>query len=661
MFLKISHFSKELPSKFQWGSLPRVLNRREKIGLFCLVVVFLGSTLFLALSFYLSRTEVKPIEGGIFREGMVGQPRFINPVLASSDIDRDLLEIIFAGLMKYDREGKIVPDLALNYQILEGGTVYELMLKEAYWHDGKEVSAEDVVFTIELIQNPELKSPEMINWLGVKVEKISSRQVRFRLQNPYLPFLERLTLKILPSHIFREIPSENFSLAHYNLEPVGSGPFRFNAIKYTRLGEVESITLSRNEDYFNPPSFLRELTFFFFKNEEELITAAQKKSLEAFIGLGPSQPDLPRKSSFALNSFPSPRYFALFFNPQNSKVLATAEIRKALNYAIDKNEILQKIFSGYGEISSSPVLPELYGFAPASKIYSFDPEQAEALFKEAGYQKSSGKLVKVFNREIGKLTKNLRQGNRNKEVENLQSCLALFPEIYPEGTISGFFGAQTEKAVIAFQEKYRDQILEPWGFEKGTGIVAETTRQKLNQVCQEAQSQTLPLELQITTVSQPFLLETANLIKEQWGKLGIKGRVEVFEPGAEMREVIQKRDYEILLFGESLGGIPDLFAFWHSSRTKEPGLNLTGFENPKADELLKKARESKSFEEMQGHLEAFQEVFLEESPAILLYRPNYLYWVSQGVKGIGAGMIVTPSQRFAEIRDWYVKTGRVWK
>ena len=212
-----------------------------------------------------------------------------------------------------------------------------------------------------------------------------------------------------------------------------------------------------------------------------------------------------------------------------------------------------------------------------------------------------------------------------------------------------------------FQEKYQDEILEPWGFEQGTGMVSKTTRKKLNEVCNQLSEKNIPLKLSLTTVNQSFLRKTAEILKEQWERLGIEIEIKVLEFNELKREVIKPRQYEMVLFGEALGAIPDPFAFWHSSRKEDPGLNLAMYENEKADEFLKKARTARDFASFKENLETFQNILIEDKPAIFLYSPNILYLIDETIKGINFGLISDPSKRFIDIENWYIETKRVWK
>lgn len=234
------------PSRSQWSQFFNILTKKEKTFFFVFVILFLTSSIYLFANFYLKNTEVRPSEGGIFSEGLLGQPRFINPIyVSSSDIDRDLMELLFSGITKYDENGKLVYDLAKDITTENNGKTYRVFLKDdVLWQDSgsgsqiKKLTADDIVFTIKTIQNQEYKSPLRVNWLGVEVEKINDFEIIFKLKNSYGAFIENLSFKILPGHIWQKISAQNFPLSDYNLKPVGSGPYQFKSISRDGSGRV---------------------------------------------------------------------------------------------------------------------------------------------------------------------------------------------------------------------------------------------------------------------------------------------------------------------------------------------------------------------------------------------------------------------------------------
>ena len=658
----------KLPSRNQWRQFFKVLTKKEGIIFFIFLFLFFSSFFYLSINFYFKNTEIIPAEGGTYIEGMVGSPRYINPIYAEAfDVDRDLVEIIFSGLMKYGPEGQIIPDLAKEYKILEDGEVYEFYLKEnVFWSDGEPLTANDIVFTIKIIQNPDFKSPLRVNWLGVEVEKISDQDLRFKLKNPSAVFLENCTVKIIPEHIWKDISPQNFSLTTYNLKPIGSGPYKLKNLSQDEQGNVKSVDLEKNPKYFGKTPNISQISFYFFDSEEQLIAAANSGKIKG-LSVKPSKDQLFKNTEFQQYLLSLPRYFAVFFNLSppagGSKVLSEKKVRQALNYGTDKEGILKEVLGNRGKIVDSPILPEIYGFEKPSEIYEFNPEEAKLQLVNAGFlEDKNGKRVKIIEKEpVFQFKSNLTAGSQSNEVKELQKCLAKDPEVYPEGKVTGYFGSKTKAAVIKFQEKYRADILVPAGLEKGTGDVKKLTRAKLNEVCFESPEETIPLKFSLTTANQPILIEVASLLQSQWKNLGVEVEIKTFDTSTLEREIIKPRSYEALLFGEVLGAIPDLFPFWSSLQKKDPGLNLAMYENKKCDKLLEEVRQSLDEEVRKEKLEEFQELLIEDAPALFLYNPDYLYSVSKEIKGIDVKIITTPSKRFVGIEDWYIKTKRAWR
>jgi len=263
------------PSKKQWGQFFRILSRKEKIIFLFFLLAFTTSSASLLTGFYLKNTEIKPKEGGVFREGVLGRPTFINPIYATdNDTNRDLVELIFSGLMKYDNNKEIIPDLAKEIKVSDDGKNYDVSLKnKLLWSDGSPLTTDDVIFTIKTIQNPDVKSPLRASWLGVEVEKISDQEMLFKLKNPYNSFPESLTLKILPKHVWQDVSSQNFLLSDLNFKPVGSGPYKLTTLEKDSSNNIKYLTLKVNANYYNNQPFIKEIQFRIFEKESDLIEA----------------------------------------------------------------------------------------------------------------------------------------------------------------------------------------------------------------------------------------------------------------------------------------------------------------------------------------------------------------------------------------------------
>jgi len=371
MIKKIIKFLKKIlqffPSKQQWRRLPSVLNKKERyfiLGFLFLIVISLIAWI---IAYNTSDTIIVPKQGGEFKEGIVGSPQYLNPVLGQvNDADRDVNELIFSGLMKYNGKGELIFDLAESYAIGDKGKVYEFFLKkDIKWHDNQPFTADDVVFTILTIQNPEYRSPLRINWTGVQVEKVDDWTVRFTLNTPYAPFLANTTIGIIAKHVWENILPESFSLALENLSPIGTGPYKMGKIKKDNEGFVEYIQL----ELFEQKAFIEKIHLYFYPDEESLIRAYNKGVVDNINLMSAQQKSLIKgfggTKVYKLNL---PRYFAVFFNQSNSKVLSDKNVRLALNYATNKEEIINQVLGGEARPVNSPLPEGTWGHTDEIKI-----------------------------------------------------------------------------------------------------------------------------------------------------------------------------------------------------------------------------------------------------------------------------------------------------
>lgn len=650
------------PTRLQWGQFFKVLTGKEKIVFATLFLLFIGSFIFIFSNFYLENTKIIADRGGTHIEGVIGQPRFINPIYANSDADRDLTYLIFSGLMKYDENMNIVTDLAEKYEITEEGKVYNFYLKQNLkWADGTPFTADDIIFTIETIQNPDFKSPFLANWIGVKIEKIGELGVKFTLRKPYAAFLENSTLGIMPKHIWQDVSPENFAFDPHNLEPIGSGMYEVKKIKKDKAS-ITSVTLAVNSFYYGQKPYISEIKFLFFNSQENLMGAAQREdikgiSLNSYVEIGKNW----RNHIISL-----PRYFAVFFNQERTKIFEE-KVRLALSYGTNKRDLIRQVLNITAEelinqkIVDSPILPKIYGFDLPTEIYDFDINKAKQLLEEAGYEDRNGIREKTITKKPAfEFKSRLTKGSEGKEVTELQKCLAKFPDIYSEGTVSGYFGSKTTEAVNRFQEKYASEILEPYGYTKGIGTVGKSTRAKLNEICFAQPDETRQLRFTLVTVDQPQMIKIAEILKEQWKILGVEIEIQSVPLFQLEQDVIKPRNYDVLLFGEVLSAIPDPFPFWHSSQKNDPGLNLALYESKKADEFLEENRKSSDPDTRAEKLNSFQNILIPDTPSIFLFSPDFVYSTTKNVQAVNVKKIVDPSKRFSGIENWYIKTKRVW-
>ena len=293
-----------------------------------------------------------PAYGGTLKEGEVGSPRFINPLLAISDIDRDLSALTYAGLMGISGMGELTPVLAESYNLSDNGKTYTFTLrKNVKFSDGTLITADDVVFTIQKAQDPALKSTKYADWSGVEVSAVDSRTVRFTLVKPYAPFLGLTTIGILPSRLWKNVSNEEFPFSILQSNPIGAGPFQIADVSRGASGLIESISLVANKQYALGRPYLDGIRFTFYSRAEDLISAIKDGSVE-------SAYDVPisRQMSTMITA-PYARVFGVFWNQDEKKVYTRIEVRKALSLALNRHNIIDSVLGGYATAIMGPIPP----------------------------------------------------------------------------------------------------------------------------------------------------------------------------------------------------------------------------------------------------------------------------------------------------------------
>ncbi len=330
-----------------------------------LFVVFLAGLL-VSLFLILDKVNEKylterPISGGQIKEGVIGSPRFINPVLASSNTDRDLTTVVFSGLMKKSVSGDMQEDLAANYIRSEDGLTYTFKIKDsAFFHDNTKVTSEDVVFTINQIKDGKLKSPYQAAWQNVSVTRIDEKTVEFNLISPYTSFLENTSIGILPSHIWKELDTDDFTFSDRNIYAIGSGPYKISHVEKKKNGLIESITLKSFKNYSGSRVYIDKIKFIFYKNEADLIKAFRKNKVDQINAISGEQAKILESEGEKLINIKLSRVFGIFLNANKQEIFRNKDIVKAIDLSINKDEIVSLVLGGYGKTINSPIPSKIY-------------------------------------------------------------------------------------------------------------------------------------------------------------------------------------------------------------------------------------------------------------------------------------------------------------
>ncbi len=324
-----------------------------------------------------------PAYGGTLREGIIGNPRFVNPLLAQTDADRDLVSLTYAGILRHDANNNLIPALAENYQISSDGLQYTVTLKNNLrWSDGEKLTADDVVYTIRLINNPLLQSQLRAGWDKIEVEKIDDRTLRFLLPKAYVPFLENLTVGILPQHIWSKIPLSQFPLVDTNTNPVGAGPYRVSGIARDSKGSIVGISLEDNPYFVLGRPHIKNVELRFYQSEGAIIQDLQNGLLDSSGALSPQRLSELSASNLQVRAIGLQRVIAVFFNQTSNKFLGSLKIRQALNAAIDKRAIVQKVLNNYGSPLAGPLPPSVLP-SDTDPNAAYNPELARKIIQQS--------------------------------------------------------------------------------------------------------------------------------------------------------------------------------------------------------------------------------------------------------------------------------------
>lgn len=379
-----------------WKRVGKLLVFKDKLIVTALIGVIIVSFFWWAWFLYSSLTVIVPKQGGEYTEGIIGQPQYINPLLSqTSQADADLSTLVYSGLFRFDGQGKAVADLADSFEVSEDFQTYIVHLKGGLkWQDGEDLDASDVVFTINILQDQSYKSPLRQRWMGVDVSQSDNRTVVFKLKNPFMGFLDNLTVGILPKHIWETISAEKFTLTELNLHPIGSGPFAFSSLQKDSNGNILSAKLISNKYYAGGQPYISKLTLNFYPDKEALIGGYNKKEIMGMAGIAAGDIGLIKNMrSTNVRELMIPRYFTIFFNQTKNAAIADDAVRKALSLSIDRQAVVDRAIDGRGAALSTPFMPKMREFN-AESVETYDVEQAKKLLEEAGWKQDGGSAVR---------------------------------------------------------------------------------------------------------------------------------------------------------------------------------------------------------------------------------------------------------------------------
>lgn len=349
-----------------------------------------------------------PISGGTITEGIIGVPTLVNPVIALSDADKDLTSLVYSGLMRKTPDGKFIPDLADSFTVSPDGTNYTFVIKkDAKFHDGKKVTADDVIFTIEKIKNPIIKSPR-IGWDGVSVNKKDDYTVVFSLTQSFISFMDNTTIGILPSGLWKNVDINEFNLSPLNIKAIGSGPYKIKTVFKNNDGIPKKYELERFNNFSLGPPRIKYLNIISYANEKDLVKALLDHSIDQAGGISPEYIESIKKENYAIQTATLPRIFGIFFNSNNNKIFADQAVIKAFNKIIDRQDIIDQVLGAYGTMIYNPIPEKIIPDVSREKYSNTTIEEARLILDKAGWivgadgiRTKGGATTKTTTKKVG--------------------------------------------------------------------------------------------------------------------------------------------------------------------------------------------------------------------------------------------------------------------
>jgi len=335
--------------------------------------------------------EPEPVQGGSYTEAVIGSIQRLNPVLDTYHAaDRDIDRLIYSRLVTFDDRGLPQPDLAESWGVSADGTVYNITLKaDVKWHDGQPLTSDDVLFTIEMMRAGEGVVPDDLRsfWNDVEVVIFDEQNFQFRLPEPFAPFLDYLAFGVLPRHLLGSLTFVEMVDAPFNLQPVGSGPYKFNGL-YVEDGAILGVELVANENYYDQPPFIEKMIFRYYADGSAALQAYREGEVQGIGGIPVEVlPEALKETTLSIYSSRLPEMTLVLFNLQDDSVpfLQESVVRRALLMGINRQYMIDKVFQGQGILADGPIFPGTWAYNESQERVPYDPAWAIDLLRAEDY------------------------------------------------------------------------------------------------------------------------------------------------------------------------------------------------------------------------------------------------------------------------------------
>lgn len=340
----------------------------------------------------LEELSAQPARGGVFIEAVTGQIVRLNPILDSNNqVDRDIDRLLFSGLVQFDSRGNAIPDLAASWAVSADATLYTFTLRDdAVWHDGTPVTSDDVIYTFSKLRDEDYPgSPDLHEmWTQINIIRLDEHNIQFQLPEPFAPFLDYLAIGLLPDHILRGVSASDLIDHPFNLFPIGTGPFQFEAYLTDEEDNIDGVALTTFGDYYGSVPYLERFEFHIFDSVSEALAAFNAGEVNGIAGVGSENLtavlDNPALSLFTARL---PQVTMVFLNLQNQEndILAEKDLRQALMLGLNREWMINETLDGQGLIPLGPIFPGTWAHASTLPTLPFDTTAAMDLLDDLEY------------------------------------------------------------------------------------------------------------------------------------------------------------------------------------------------------------------------------------------------------------------------------------
>ena len=330
-------------------------------------------------------------DGGTYAEASIGPISTLNPLYATTPAEQAASKLLFSSLFNYDDTGTLADDLATSLDVSKDGRQYVVKLRnDASWSDGTKLTAQDVVFTVGLMQSPEVRSVMYGNWVDIVAEAMDDQTVKFTLPARYASFTHALTFSVLPSHILQDVAPGSIRQSTFSASPIGSGPFNLKLLQGSVDGGHKIANMAASPDYYKGKVKLSRFELHAYESQEDITKALQTGEVTAAAGTSMQHSDLPK--SFTINEYPVNSGVYALLNTQ-SAILKDMQVRKALQVGTDTNDVRKAVGYQVPELHLPFVDGQLSGKDIPAKI-AYNTEKAKQLLDKAGWKLAKGSEVR---------------------------------------------------------------------------------------------------------------------------------------------------------------------------------------------------------------------------------------------------------------------------